>query len=419
MDNMDSAYTHQSRTPAFVRRRCYRRFFGGERSGRRRLSTLLLAALLNAAVAYKGYGTCACMCVCMHACIDGECVYCSMYRRATLRVWNICMHACMHACIDGDCVYCSLDHRGYFRFGRLSWKQTEIKSDGIVVQFTLKTAWSRAYFARGPSDEPEGNCVECQVEAKNPARECDNFPAGHKVVQSACILPVPGDRVALYDAVDTGNLDDNVLGGALPPVETSFAFGDDPSSTLTGARIRTARTYKPRCRSDAEQDKTVFGKCIEGIVVDSFDVAGSTPSPEADARDIVYVLTQIEYTYPKKTDDYVAQFQGCCRMGSQNDGDGGFYDLVNNANGAFFLRTHVSVTDDPQVLMTGTASSPFFSHTPHITAIKGRPLVFRLHAFDAANRPIKYEIGKRTGRDSAGASSMMNVTERQPLLIFS
>ena len=51
-----------------------------------RRAELLLAALLNAAVAYKGYGTCACMCVCMHACIDGECVYCSMYHRATLRV---------------------------------------------------------------------------------------------------------------------------------------------------------------------------------------------------------------------------------------------------------------------------------------------------------------------------------------------
>ena len=81
VDNMDSAYTHQSRTPAFVRRR----FFGGKRCWRRRLSTLLLAALLNAAVAYKGYGTSACMCVCMHACIDGECVYCSMYHRGT---WN-------------------------------------------------------------------------------------------------------------------------------------------------------------------------------------------------------------------------------------------------------------------------------------------------------------------------------------------
>ena len=154
------------------------------------------------------------------------------------------MHACMRACIHGDCVYCSLYHRGYFRFGRLSWKQTEIKSDGIVVQFTLKTAWSRAYFARGPSDEPEGNCVECQVEAKNPARECDNFPAGHKVVQSACILPVPGDRVALYDAVDTGNLDDNVLGGALPPVETSFAFGDDPSSTRHRPSFLIRRTSR-------------------------------------------------------------------------------------------------------------------------------------------------------------------------------
>ena len=89
--------------------------------------------------------------------------------------------------------------------------------------------------------------MRCQsYVAQNPARECDNFPAT-KQRQTDCMLPIAGDIVAIYDAVDTSALDDPSLGGALPPVETTFDFGDDPSKMLTGARQRTARQYTPKC----------------------------------------------------------------------------------------------------------------------------------------------------------------------------
>jgi hypothetical protein len=244
------------------------------------------------------------------------------------------------------------------------------------------------------SDTPWGNCVSCGNAAKSPNRECDNFPAT-KQRQSDCIMPIAGDVVAIYDAVDTSDLDNPSLGGALPPVQTTFDFGDKPSKTLTGARQRTARRYTPLCRTTVD-NSAYLGRCIEGIVVDSFDETVSTPTPEADARDTTYVVSEMTHKYEKKTSTYLAAFQGCCRMGTPDDSDGSispYYDLKNNANGAWFLRAKVSVTDDPTVLMTGTAASPFIAHTPHLSVIKGRPLDFKVHAFDAASRPIKYSLG--------------------------
>ena len=222
-------------------------------------------------------------------------------------------------------------------------------------------------------------------------RECDNIPPTRQR-QNDCMLPVPGDTVGIYDAVDTTDINLNSLGGALPPVETTFTFGDDPSKTLTGARQRVAPIYTPKCRT-TQDNSAFFGKCIEGIVVDSFDVAISTPSPEADARDITYVVSELYYKYPKKTATYLVGFQGCCRMGAPEDGEGMHYDLKNNADGAYFLRNEVSLTDAPLIMDTGTAASPFISHMPHITAIKGQPLEFKIHGFDAASRPLKYRLG--------------------------
>ena len=37
---------------------------------------------------------------------------------------------------------------GYFKYGTLSWKQTKILDDGIMVKFTLRTAWDSAFFSR-------------------------------------------------------------------------------------------------------------------------------------------------------------------------------------------------------------------------------------------------------------------------------
>jgi len=237
---------------------------------------------------------------------------------------------------------------GYFRYGALSWQQTKIEADGITVKFTLKTAWARAYFSRGAANTPWGTCVRClSGQATNAGRECDNIPPT-KQRQDDCMLPVPGDLVAIYDAVDTSDLDNPTLGGALPQVETTFTFGDDPAKTLTGARQRTARQYAPKCMTQ-QDNGAFFGKCINGVVVDSFDTAISTPSPEADARDITYVVSEFTYKYPRRTATYKVGFQGCCRMGSNNSPEGAasssFYDLYNNANGAFFLRSDVSVTD--------------------------------------------------------------------------
>ena len=276
---------------------------------------------------------------------------------------------------------------GYFRYGALSWQQTKIEDDGITVKFTLKTAWARGMFSRGAADTPWGNCLSCSIPATNPSRQCDNIP-GTKLVQNSCFLPVAGDSVALYDVVDTTGLP--IPNEALPPVETVFAFGDDPSTSLTGARMRTASKYKPRCREAAD---VAFGKCIEGTVVDSFglELPGGgfqLPSPEEDARDITYVVSEIYHKYPKKTEAYNVEFVGCCRLGPMDAGD-----LINNPDGAWRLRNHVTVTDDPFLMATGTVASPIFSHTPFVTVPLNSPLSFQVHAFDAASRPVTYRIG--------------------------
>jgi len=244
---------------------------------------------------------------------------------------------------------------------------------------------------RGSSDTPWGNCVSCETGVSKSMKECDNTPPT-KARQNDCMLPVPGDTVAIYDAVDTADLDSPSLGGALPDVETTFTFGDDPAMTLTGARQREKPIYTPKCRTTMDNN-AFLGKCIEGVVVDSFAVATSMPSPEADARDVTYVVSEIYYKYPKKTATYIVGFQGCCRMGAPEDGEGAYYDLKNNANGAYFLRNEVSLTDSPLIMQTGTAASPFISHMPHITAVKGQPLEFKIHGFDAASRPLTYRLG--------------------------
>jgi len=51
------------------------------------------------------------------------------------------------------------------------------------------------------------------------------------------------------------------------------------------------------------------------------------------------------------------------------------------------------IPTQPLVMGTGTAASPFIAHNPHLVAIKGRPLEFKVHAFDAASRSIKFRLG--------------------------
>ena len=276
---------------------------------------------------------------------------------------------------------------GYYKYGALSWQQTKIEADGITVKFTLKTAWARGAFSRGPADRPWGNCVTCSVQATAPDVQCDNIPTT-RTLQTSCNLPVVGDEVALYDAVDTTNL--GIADQALPPVATIFSFGDDPSTSLTGARIRTANQYKPKCQDAAQAE---FGKCIEGTVVDSFGSANpdgslQLPTPEEDARDVVYVLSEIVHKYPKEKKAYVAEFVGCCRLGPMDAGD-----LINNPEGAWRLRTHVAVTDNPLVMETGTAASPIIAHVPFVAVSLNKVLTFQIHAFDSASRPMTFRIG--------------------------
>ena len=115
------------------------------------------------------------------------------------------------------------------------------------------------------------------------------------------------------------------------------------------------------------------------------------PTPEANARDLVYVLSEITHKYPKQTKQYVAEFVGCCRLGPLDAGD-----LVNNPSGAWSLRSHVSLTDSALAMDTGTAASPMISHVPMFTLVLGKPTEFMVHAVDAARRPIKFRLGKNT-----------------------
>jgi hypothetical protein len=110
------------------------------------------------------------------------------------------------------------------------------------------------------------------------------------------------------------------------------------------------------------------------------------PTPEENARDIVYVVSDIVYKYPRQTRSFLAEFTGCCRQSKSSQ-------LVNNANGAWQLRAYVSITDDPLVMDTGTAASPVIEHTPVIHVIYGQALDFSVHAYDAADRPVKFRLG--------------------------
>jgi hypothetical protein len=281
------------------------------------------------------------------------------------------------------CGHATSYESGYFRYGTLSWQQTKIEADGITVKFTLKTAWARAMFSRREGDSPWGNCIACSVPATDATRQCDNEPTS-KVPQSSCFLPVVGDWVALHDAVDTTPGQGATPGGILPWVETTFSFGDNLSRSLTGARQSTTSNYRPKCKDPADP---AFGKCIEGVVVDSFAVnADAMPTPEENARDIVYVVSDIVYKYPRQTRSFLAEFTGCCRQSKSSQ-------LVNNANGAWQLRAYVSITDDPLVMDTGTAASPVIEHTPVIHVIYGQALDFSVHAYDAADRPVKFRLG--------------------------
>lgn len=239
-------------------------------------------------------------------------------------------------------------------------------------------------FSRGATDTTWGSCLTCTDAATNVDRQCDNVPV-RKQRQSSCMLPVVGDRVALYDAVDTGRIATATLGAALPWVETAFAFGDNAANSLTGARKRLQPQYMPKCK---EPTDPAFGKCIEGVVVEAFAVDASIPTPEENARDIVYVVSEITYKYPRLTKSYVAQFTGCCRLGPLEAGD-----LINNPSGAWRLRTNVSITDNVIFMETGTAASPFVEHVPFINVIWGQPLNFKIHAFDTASRPLKFRMG--------------------------
>ena len=255
---------------------------------------------------------------------------------------------------------------GHYRYGSLSWQQTKIEADGITVQFTLKTAWARDLFTEpvhgaGKDASPTwGNCITCALGAD----------------------PGTADRVALHDARQND--------GALPPLSTNFSFGDGHS--LTGARATTS-PHRPKCRDNADP---AFGKCIEGVVVDSFKTpsnAVGSPTPELGARDMVYVVSEITHKYAPTAATYVAEFFGCCRLGYSTTAGG----MLNNANGAWRLRTHIALTDNDVTMETGTAASPYIQHVPFVTAVLGQALNLKLHVYDAANRPVQYRIGQNGG----------------------
>lgn len=184
--------------------------------------------------------------------------------------------------------------------------------------------------------------------------------------QLSCDAPVVGDTVTLYDDFPS------------PPVPMTFAFGANPDDFLTG---RKTGATTPVCTQSNPR------RCIPGKVVNNFENATQVPRPEEDALHMVYVVTEMDYKYPRETRSYTAGFQGCCRLGQGDN------ELRNNADGAWYLRTVVSLTDNQQIANTGTAASAFVNHIPTVNAIKGRPSFFKMHAFDPASRPITFKLG--------------------------
>jgi len=238
----------------------------------------------------------------------------------------------------------------YFRYGSLRWQQVAVDSTGITVRFRLSTAWRRDYFAA------VGGCTDCTGEATSPHCPDD---------AESCDAPVAGDGVHLYDP------------DRAPPVAMTFSFGANPDDYLTGQK---GADTVPIC-------ELTPSRCMPGRVVDAFENTTTTPLAEEDALHIVYVVSEFTYKYPRATSSYTAGFQGCCRMGSADT------ELRNNAGGSWYLRTVVSLTREGATMDSGTPMSPFFKHIPTVNVIKGRPLRFNVHAFDAASRPITYSLG--------------------------
>lgn len=241
---------------------------------------------------------------------------------------------------------------------------------GITVAFTLHTAWRRDFFNRNAIQEPWGGC-----------RTCTGFGATNGDCGDAdapCVLANVGDLVEIYDSVDIST-------ATITAVPTTFSFGGPPEDVLTGRRdAADIKKFTPRCRQTASENGQ---KCIPGRVVESYPNITGVIMPELDATSTVYVVTELTYKYPHATKQYTAGFQGCCRM---KVGD---KLLNNNPGGGWNVRATVSVTANQQVLQTGTAASPYFAFVPTVNVIKGRPMQFRVFAFDTADRPITFAIG--------------------------
>uniref|UniRef100_A0A7S1HLK0 LysM domain-containing protein n=1 Tax=Hemiselmis andersenii TaxID=464988 RepID=A0A7S1HLK0_HEMAN len=262
----------------------------------------------------------------------------------------------------------------YLKYGTLKWRQIDEDptplTGGITVHFTLYTAWRRDFFNRNPAGTPYGGCLSC-TGGSSLQVDCGDQTA-------PCVLPNVGDTVEIFDSVDIST-------ATVPLVATVFSFGEDPLFDYVGRRDRAdIPKFTPMCRQVASE---LGSKCIKGRVVEAYPNTTSWPMPEEDATSTVYVVTELTHKYPYATASYPARFQGCCRM------DSGDFMLHNNPAGPWDIQTTVSVTASRQALETGTAASPYFAHVPTVNVIKGRPMQFKVHAFDIADRPITYQIG--------------------------
>jgi hypothetical protein len=270
-------------------------------------------------------------------------------------------------------------------YGSLDYKQTGITETGVTVLFTLKTAWRRSFFDKSAVQNPYGPCNPCRGDGVSTSnqKECSEIC---RQPLCSCLLTLPGDSVYIFDPRD-----EDPATGLRPrvPVSTTFSFGENPDDSLTGRRSDQGPSFRPTCLViNSNGQVTDDSRCIKGRVVDSRpNVTDASPLWEENGAAVAYIVSEIEYTYPRSSATYVAGFQGCCRLPT---GDRG---LRNNANGAWDIKVKVSVTNEPAVLQTGTADSPFVSHIPITSVIKGRPLTFRVHATDAANRPLSFVVG--------------------------
>ena len=235
------------------------------------------------------------------------------------------------------------------KFASLRWRQESVIPP--TVRFQLTTAWRWSAFM----DDKTG----CQAQCKNVGGglSCGKTCTGSGA--SGQMAPAVGDTVSLYDIYSSTH------GPMNKGVPLLFDFGD-ASQSLTGERIAVQSGTEERpiakCRFINAAE---FDLCLEGYVQ---DINRDT--------DTMLIQTDIVRRYPN-LGIFVASFQGCCRPGT----------LVNNPNSPWKLSATIVFSSElPN-------ESPIIALPPHVIAIQGKELSFKLAAFQAEGHTLSYRVG--------------------------